>query len=192
MRTCLLAVLLALAITGHTQPDDRMVRFTNPCGMPPNDSLDVTGDGVPDLLIGGWSMGTDDEPSSSGSCTRFVGTLPGTTLLCGLDRTGHRVPHAFAVGDTLPSFPNRTQDDLQIPRFIFTEGAIIVLHWGYGHQAGNPLPAPGLAKEVFVFLSTAPFEHRMGTFTLEPLPDMLSVRINLGTLVHADEALIVR
>jgi hypothetical protein len=192
MKTFLLAVLLALGFTAHAQPDDRLVRFTNPCGMPPNDSLDVTGDGIPDLVIGGYTAGTDDEPSSSGSCTRFLGTLPGTTLVCGLDRTGQRVPHAFAFGDTLPSFPNRIQDDLQIPRFVYTEGSIIVLHWGYGHQAGSVLPAPGLEKQVFVFRSISPYEHRMGTFTLEPLPEMLSVRINLGTLVHADEALIVR
>ena len=34
--------------------------------MPPNDGLDVTGDGIPDLFIGGYSMATDDVQSSSG------------------------------------------------------------------------------------------------------------------------------
>ena len=144
MKTLFIAVLLIAMHSASAQPGNLEAWLTNPCGMPPNDSLDVTGAGVPDLLIGGYSMGTDDVPSSTGSCTRFVGTLHGTTLLCGLDRTGQRVPQAFAVGDTVPALNEGIQNDLQIPRFVFAERSIIVMQWGYGHQVGGPVPAPGL------------------------------------------------
>ncbi len=160
--------------------------------MPPNDSLDLTGDGIPDLVIGGYTIGTDDEPSSSGSCTRFVGTLPGTTLLCGLDRNGQRVAKAFALGDTVPAMDTGIQNDLQIPRFVYTDASIIVLQWGYGHQSENAVPAPGLEKQVFVFQTITSYERRLGTFTLEPLPDLRNVRITASTLLHADQALIIR
>ncbi len=178
--------LMALAQPGY------MPRIVNPCGMPPDDTLDVTGDGVPDLMIGGWSVGTDDEPSSTGSCTRYVRTLPGTTLLSGLDRSGQRVPHAFAAGDTLPALDGKIQNDLQIPRFVFTDGTIPVVQWGYGNAWKAPVMTPGLEKQVFVFKTIAPHEHRLGTFTLGPMPDLRSVRITVGTLGHADEALIVQ
>ncbi|MBK8612459.1 MAG: hypothetical protein IPN85_03055 [Flavobacteriales bacterium] len=192
MKTLFIAVLLIAMHSASAQPGNLEAWLTNPCGMPPNDSLDVTGAGVPDLLIGGYSMGTDDVPSSTGSCTRFVGTLHGTTLLCGLDRTGQRVPQAFAVGDTVPALNEGIQNDLQIPRFVFAERSIIVMQWGYGHQVGGPVPAPGLEKQVFVFLTRSPYEDRLGSFTLEPLMDLRSVRITVGTLVHANEPLIVR
>jgi len=192
MKTLCFAVLIGVGIHTVAQPDDLRMRFTNPCGMPPNDSLDLTGDGIPDLVIGGYTIGTDDEPSSSGSCTRFVGTLPGTTLLCGLDRNGQRVPKAFALGDTVPAMDTGIQNDLQIPRFVYTDASIIALQWGYGHQAGTMVTAPGLEKQVFVFQTITSYERRLGTFTLEPLPDLRKLRITVGSLLHADQALIIR
>ncbi len=192
MRTYITLCLFLAVLTAAAQPDDWMVRFTNPCGMPPNDSLDLTGDGIPDLEIGGWSVGTDDEPSSSGSCTRYVRPLPGTTLLCGLNHAGDRVAQAFHLGDTVPSWDTKVPNDLQIPRFVYTDAAIIVLQWGYGHQAGNAVPTPDLEMQVFVFQTNAPYERRLGTFTLQPLVDLRNVRITVGALVHADEALIIR
>ena len=192
MRILFLATLLGASFTALAQRGDLDQRFTNPCGMPPNDSLDLTGDGIPDLVIGGYTIGTDDEPSSSGSCTRFVGTLPGTTLLCGLDRNGQRVPKAFALGDTVPAMDTGIQNDLQIPRFVYTDASIIALQWGYGHQAGTMVTAPGLEKQVFVFQTITSYERRLGTFTLEPLPDLRKLRITVGSLLHADQALIIR
>lgn len=185
--TTLLAVLAAMA-----QPDDLYPRFTNPCGMPPDDSLDVTGDGVPDLMIGGYTIGTDDEPSSSGSCTRYVRTLPGTYLLCGLDRTGHRVPEAFAMGDTVPPFDTKIQDDFRIPRYNLQEGTIPVVQWGYGHQHAMATHTAGLDKQVFVFRTVAGDRTVLCAFTLEPLLDQRSARIVIRAVWKDEGPWIIR
>ncbi len=191
MRLSFPVLLLAGAPSALAQPGYVPPLIINPCGMPANDSLDVTGDGVLDLLIGGWSVGTDDEPSSSGSCTRFVGTLPGTTLLCGPDRTGQRVPYAFAHGDTLPVLDNGLRDDLRIPRFLFTEGTIPVLQWGYGHAWSMPAMVAGLDEQVFVFQTIAQ-ERLVRTFTIRVDAETRAVRIRTGDLVRSDKPLIIR
>ena len=36
----------------------------------------------------------------------------------------------FMVGDTVPSLDQGIPNDLQIPRFVFSGGTIIVLQWG--------------------------------------------------------------
>jgi hypothetical protein len=184
MKILCLALLLGLGLHAAAQPDDLLIGLTNPCGMPPNDSLDLTGDGIADLEIGGWSVGTDDEPSSSGSCTRFVRTLPGTTLLCGLNHAGDRVAQPFHVGDTVPALDTGIRDDLQIPRFMHTDATIIAWQWGYGHQAGPVVPTPGLAQQVFVFRTTGPHGVKTGTFSLEPWGDPRSVRCTVRSLYN--------
>ena len=65
MRAKILLLLCAQALSAHAQPDfDR-----NYCGFAPNDSIDLTNDGIPDLVVQGFRNGTDDEPSSSGTCS---------------------------------------------------------------------------------------------------------------------------
>lgn len=177
MRIIFFLPLTCATITAAAQPDGLPTRFTNPCGMPPNDSADVTGDLVADLIIGGWSMGTDDEPSSTGSCTRYVGTLKGTMLLCALDRNGQRVPKAFVVGDTVPALDQGPRDDLRIPRFVLMEGAIPFLQWGYGHQSTKVVPTSGLDQQVFVFQTDRGDHAVRGAFTVEPRMDLRTARI---------------
>lgn len=184
--------LLITSFITLAQPGLMMDRIINPCGLPPNDSLDVTGDGIPDLLIGGWSVGTDNEPSSTGSCTRYVGTLPGTTFLCGVDRHAQRVAQAFAHGDTIPLLNTGVQNDLQIPKLLFTEGAITVLEWGYGNAWRLPAMTVGLDEQVFVFQVIANERVVRGTFTMFVENGTRAVRINTGTLVRADEPSIIR
>jgi hypothetical protein len=191
MRVSYLVLLLAVAPSAWAQPGYAPPLIINPCGLPANDSLDVTGDGIPDLFIGGWSVGTDDEPSSSGSCTRYVGTLPGTTLLCGLDHTGQRVPYGFAHGDTLPALYDGLQDELRIPRFVFTEGTILVLQWGYGNAWSMPAMPPGLAERVHVFQTIAQ-ERVVRTFTIQVDEETRAVRISTGDLVRSDKPMIIR
>lgn len=191
MKVTCLALLLAASPSVLAQPGYTPPLIINRCGLPANDSLDLTGDGVPDLFIGGWSIGTDDEPSSSGSCTRYVGTLPGTTLLCGLDRTGQRVPYGFAHGDTLPALDNGLRDDLRIPPFVFTEGTIPVLKWGYGNAWSMPAISAGLAEQVHVFQTIAQ-ERVVRTFTIQVDGETRAVRISTGDLMRSDKPLIIR
>jgi hypothetical protein len=170
------------------QPDfDR-----NYCGFAPNDSIDLTNDGIPDVVVLGFRSGTDDEPSSSGTCYLHVVNLPGTTLLSDLDGSGHRRTKVCAKGDTILPLDTVRRDDLHFPRLAYADGSIPVAYWGYGHQSALVTVTPDLLKQRYVFKTIAPYEHRIGTFTVDPLPDLRSVRITVGALVHADEALIIR
>lgn len=184
---------LFFSLVSVAQPGDpSFLRRLDPCGIPPNDSIDVTNDGIPDLVIRGLSEGTDDVPSSSGTCSRVVSTLPGTTLLCSTNRNGQRVAHAFAVGDTVPGVDSKVQNDLQIPRFVYTEWDITVWQWGYGSGWMAPTATPDLEEQVFVFLTVSPTGSHRGTFTLQPIADLRSVRVALGTLADTDVPLIIR
>jgi len=183
MKTTILLFLLFAAFAASAQPGDIELHFTDPCGMPPTDTLDLSGDGIPDLIVHGRSVGTEDEPSSSGSCMRSIRTLPGTSLLCSLGRNGDRSPHAFAFGDTLPEFDKGIPNDMQIPHFLFTDGSIDVLQWGYGNQVRTVGSTPGLSGQVFVLQTTIPQKPRTWTITLEPLTEQRSVRIKAIELI---------
>ncbi len=185
--------LLFISFMSVAQPGDpSFLRRLDPCGIPPNDTIDVTSDGIPDLVIGGWSVGTDDEPSSTGSCALYVGTLPGTTLLCSTKRNEQRVAHGFAAGDTVPGVDSKVQNDLQIPRFVYTEWQITVWQWGYGGGWMAPTATPDLEEQVFVFLTVSPTGSHRGTFTLHPIADLRSVRVVVGALADTDVPLIIR
>ena len=87
----------------------------------------------------------------------------------------------FMVGDTVPSLDQGIPNDLQMPRFVFSGGTIIVLHRGYGHQAGEVAPALGLATKDFVFATIANDRDLHGSFSVEPLIDLRSARITIRT-----------
>ncbi|MBL0044021.1 MAG: hypothetical protein IPP33_06335 [Flavobacteriales bacterium] len=130
MRISTFLFSMALASGGLAQPDfDR-----NYCGFAPNDSIDITNDGIPDLVVLGSRSGTDDEPSSSGNCTLYVMNLPGTALLSGRYGQGYRHLKVFAKGDTVTPLTYGHAERPPHPRLAFVDGSVLVAQWGYGHQ----------------------------------------------------------
>jgi hypothetical protein len=188
MRALLLLCSCALRLGVAAQPDfDR-----NYCGFALNDSIDITNDGIPDLVVQGIRIGTDDEPSSSGTCMLYVMNLPGTMLLSDKDSQGHWRTKVCAEGDTVLPLDTSRRDDLYIPRMAYGHAAIQVAYWGYGHQSALVTVTSDLGKQRYVFRTVANNEQRMGTFTLRPMADLRSVSIAVGNYGRADEPLIIR
>lgn len=191
MRNTILLLLLAAALKSSAQPDDWMTRFTNPCGFAPNDSIDITKDGIPDIVIQGVSSGTDDVPSSSGNCSLYVMNLPGTGLLSDLDGQGHRRTKVCAQGDTIAPLDTAIQNDHRVPRLAFVDGSVLVATWGYGHQSTLFTPSPNLATQRYVFQTVAPDGVWHGSFQVIPQLEPGAVRIEVGACVPALQLLIV-
>jgi hypothetical protein len=188
MRTSLLLPLLLLAVTTGAQPHfDR-----NYCGFAPNDSIDITHDGIPDLVVQGARSGTDDEPSSSGSCYLYVMNLPGTTLLNTRDAQGYWRTKVCAKGDPIPALSTRPQDDLQIPMELYTDGQVQVAYWGYGHQSPLVTVTPNLSTQRYVFQTMHQGALWHGCFSIDPHVRTDKVTIRVGALVPADQAFVVR
>lgn len=184
-------ILLLLGLSAKAQPGDLHVRFTNPCGFAANDSIDITGDGTYDLVLQGFSNGTDDVPSSSGHCTLVVANLPGTGLLSDLDARGYRQLKVVAPGETIWPIDTTRLDDLYIPRMLYTDGSIPVAHWGYGHQTALFTSAPNLKTERYVFRTMVNGELMHGSFSIDAPTRMDHVNIRVGALVPADLAFTV-
>jgi hypothetical protein len=188
MRTSLLLPLLLLAVTAASQPGfDR-----NYCGFAPNDSIDLTNDGIPDLVIQGVRIGTDDEPSSSGNCTLYVMNLPGTVLLSGRYGQGYRHLKIFAKGDTVTPLPTDRLDDLYIPELAYADGSIRIAHWGYGGQRALPEVLPHLTEQFYVFQTMGRDRVWQGSFSIAPPVDINDLRIRVGVLAPAGQAFIVQ
>ena len=188
MRISTFLFSMALASGGLAQPDfDR-----NYCGFAPNDSIDLTNDGIPDMVIQGVRIGTDDEPSSSGNCTLYVMNLPGTALLSGRYGQGYRHLKVFAKGDTVTPLPTDRLDDLYIPELAYVDGSIRVAQWGYGHQRALPEVLPHLTEQFYVFQTMGRDRVWQGSFTIEPPVRMDQVRIRVGVLAPAGQAFIVQ
>jgi len=188
MRTSLILPVLLSAVTAASQPDfDR-----NYCGFAPNDSIDLTHDGIPDLVVQGFRSGTDDEPSSSGNCYLHVMNLPGTSFLNSRDEQGRWRLKVCNKGDRISAVPNRPQDDLQIPLVNYTDGSIPVAYWGYGGNAEPFTVTPGLATQHFVFLIKGKEQDWHGSFTIEPPVRSDHVNIRVGVLVPTDQPFVVR
>jgi hypothetical protein len=188
MRTSLLLPLLLLVVTAASQPDlDRSY-----CGFAPNDSIDITHDGIPELVVQGARSGTDDEPSSSGSCYLYVMNLPGTSLLNTRDAQGYWRTKVCAKGDSIPALSTRPQDDLQIPKELYTDGQVQVAYWGYGHQSPLVTVTPNLSDQFYVFQTISNDRAWHGSFSITPPDRMGQVNIRVGVLVPADQAFVVR
>lgn len=188
MRTLL---LLCACVLGHglvAQPDfDR-----NYCGFSPNDSIDLTNDGIPDLVVQGFRSGTDDEPSSSGNCMLYVLNLPGTTLLNTKDAQGYWRVDNFALGDCVAAIDTIVQNDLRIPIINYTDGSIRVAYWGYGGNAEQYTVTPNLKSQHYVFRTMANGRTWHGSFTIEPPVHTDEVKIRVGVLVPTDQHFVVR
>jgi hypothetical protein len=186
-----LNILLA-AFAAQAQPGEIKLWLDMPCGMPPNDSVDVSGDGIPDLLIGGLVLSISDVPSSSGTCSRIVSTLPGTTLLCSGNGSGECVPHAFALGDTVPEVGPSRRTGLLVPRYLYTASTFAVLQWGYGGNASSPAVFADAVDRILAFHTIENGRAVHGTFTITAENGMPGVGIVPGALALAEELLIVR
>lgn len=188
MRTLLLSLLCALHLGARAQPDlDR-----NYCGFAPNDSIDITHDGIPDLVVQGSCSGTDDEPSSSGTCHLYVMNLPGTTILNTRDAQGYWRTKVCAEGERIPGMPTRPQDDMQIPKENYTDGSVQVAYWGYGHQSKLITVTPNLGDQFYVFQTISNGRAWHGSFAIDPPNSAGQVNIRVGVLVSADQAFVVR
>lgn len=190
MRTTSIAfVLLSLRVAA--QPGTLYDRFANPCGFGANDSIDITGDGIHDLLLQGNSSGTDDEPSSSGHCTLELANLPGTGFLSDLDARGYRQLKVVALGDSIEPLDTTRRDDLYIPRLLYTDGSIPVAHWGYGQQMALFTPVPRLEAQRFVFRTMVNGKLMHGSFSMDVPTRKDHVNIRVGALVPADQPFVV-
>ena len=188
MRTLLWLCMCVLHLGVVAQPDfDR-----NYCGFAPNDSIDITNDGIPDLVVQGVRIGTDDEPSSSGNCTLYVMNLPGTVLLSGRYGQGYRHLKVFAKGDTITPFLTERIDDLYIPELAYADGSIRVAHWGYGHQHALPEVLPHLTEQFYVFRTMGRDRIWQGSFSIAPPVDISDLRIRVGVLAPAGQTFIVQ
>ena len=193
MRLWFLFFSALVALGMRAQPGKLPFAFSHSCQLPPSDSVDVTGDGVPDLLVRGVpGESTCDIPVSLGNCEVVVQTLPGTLLLGSLLPTGGREVHGFAPGDTIPVPHVGVQDDLRIPRLAYIEGAVHALHWSYGRSGVAPPRMAPQADRVFVFATTAGERIVHGTFTLELLVEQRTVRVIPGMLQVSNEPMIVQ
>ena len=188
MRTAILLCLCVLDLGLVAQPHlDR-----NYCGSAPTDSIDLTNDGTHDLVVQGFRSGTDDEPSSSGTCRLHVMNLPGTTLLNTRDNQGYWRTKVCAKGDSIPAVTTRPQDDFQIPKVVYTDGQVQVAYWGYGHQSALVTVTPDLSTQRYVFQTMYKGKLWHGCFSIDPnvRPDQVTIRI--GAFVPVDQAFVVR
>lgn len=188
MRTLLLLCLCVLHLGVVAQPDfDR-----NYCGFAPNDSIDITHDGIPDLVVLGSRSGTDDEPSSSGTCRLHVMNLPGTTILNTRDDQGYWRTKVCAKGDSIPALSTGPQDDFQIPKVLYTDGHVQVAYWGYGNQSALPTVTPGIAAQRYVFQTMSNGKLWHGSFAVDRPNSTGQVIIRVGAFVPAEQAFVVR
>ncbi|MBL7946765.1 MAG: hypothetical protein JNN32_11940 [Flavobacteriales bacterium] len=188
MRIALLLPILLSAVTAASQPNfDR-----NYCGFAPNDSIDLTNDGIPDLVVLGFRSGTDDEPSSSGNCYLHVMNLPGTSFLNSRDEQGRWRLKVYNKGDSIRAVSTRPQDDLQIPLVNYTDGSIPVAYWGYGGHAEPFIVTSELGTQHYVFLIKGKEQDRHGSFTIEPPVRSDRVNIHVGVLMPTDQPFTVR
>jgi hypothetical protein len=188
MRAQLLLCACSLGPGLLAQPDfDR-----NYCGFAPNDSIDLTNDGIPDVVVQGFRSGTDDEPSSSGSCHLHVVNLPGTTLLNTRDAQGYWRVKQFAIGDRVAAIDTTVQDDLRIPTVSYTDGSIQVAYWGYGGNTELFTVTAGLGTQHYVFHTKGRDRSWHGSFRIEPPMRMDQVRIHVGTLLPIDQPFVIR
>lgn len=192
MKALLILPLAFLCLRVHAQPGNPFPPFPQSCKLPPPDSVDITGDGIPDLLIHGVNgEATCDIPVSFGSCGVHVTTLPGTLLLSERLPMGGRQVIGFAHGDTIPVLATGVQDDLRIPKYAFIEGSVPVLHWSNGKHGGSPPALTPMGLRVFVYATTMGERVVRGTFTLHAILEASTVLVQPKDRIEADTPFIV-
>lgn len=188
MSTLLLPTPLVMGPVLAAQPDFNR----NYCGFAPDDSIDLTNDGIPDLVVLGFRSGTDDVPSSSGNCHLHVVNLKGTSLLNSRDEHGRWRLKASSMGDGIRAVPTRPLDDLQTPVMNYTDGSIPVAYWGYGGQAEQFTEIPNLNDQYYVFRPVANGRTWHGSFSIEPPVQMDQVKVRVEVLVPVDRAFVMQ
>ncbi len=163
------------------------------CDFPKPDSVDVSGDGIADLVvIGMGGISTCDKPVSLGTCHVVVRTLPGTQLLGRLQPMGGRDVCGFASGETIPAQFGAVRNDPEIPRYVFMDGEVRALTWTYGRNGTSPPQMPHMAQRVFVFATTSGERTRYGTFTMKHSGNENTVRIRPRAEFTGDKPYVVR
>ncbi|MBL7952799.1 MAG: hypothetical protein JNM62_13890 [Flavobacteriales bacterium] len=175
-----LAFTIAL-LAAFAQPGPRPITHRATCDPIPPDSVDITGDGIADLVICGQAgVTTLDKSTSVGMCHLVVRTLPGTQLLSSLHPMGGRVIRGFTRGDTIPALDTGIQDDLRIPRHAFIAGEVQALSWSQGGNTVSEAHRASMADGLFVFAATEAGRVVHGTFRLKTDPKKRTVRIRPG------------
>lgn len=191
-RALLILSLILSFMRVHGQPDRIVPRFYQSCVLPPPDSVDVTGDGIADLLVHGvHGVATCDIPVSLGSCAVHVSTLPGTLLLGRVYHMGGRNVHGFTSGDTIPALVTGVQDDLRIPEYAFIDGSVGVLHWTYGRNGVSPPLLTPMGLSTFVFATRKGEGPVYGTFTLDAVLEASTVMIRSRDKITGEKPFIV-
>ena len=175
------------------QPVDTPLPIFHSCKFPKPDSVDVTGDGIADLVVVGMAgESTCDIPVSFGNCHVVVRALPGTQLLGRMHPMGGRDVYGFAPGDTIPAQFGAVQNDLQIPRYGFMNGEVRAITWSYWRSGVAPPNLAPMADRVFVFATTVADRTTHGTFTLKQRKDEHTISIHVGALRTGNEPFVVR
>ena len=182
-----LFTLALLPFLATAQPGELFFRFVEPCGFAPPDSIDLTGDGIPDVVVQGTSNGTDDVPSSSGSCTLNVVNLSGTGFLSDLDAQGYRQLKVLTPGKMIKPVVVGRVDDMYVPNLLYIDGSIAVAHWGYGHRASAFTPVPNLSAQRYVFHTMHDGKPWHGSFSVEVAEHLRRVDLHVVELVPADQ-----
>jgi hypothetical protein len=194
MRAFLSLAITLTALAAFAQPGPKPITQSHRCDPIPPDSVDITGDGIADLVICGQAgVTTLDKSPRVGMCHMVVRTLPGTQLLSSLHPMGGRIIRGFVRGDTIPALDGVPVDPAQagrgmrdlsrpsgIPRHAFIAGEVRALTWS---QAGNTVSAAhraSMAEGVFVCATAEAGRVVHGTFWLKTDPKKRTVRIRPG------------
>lgn len=187
MRIVLLLCAFVIGPVVAAQPDVDH----NYCGFAPNDSIDLTNDAIPDVVVQGFRIGTDDEPSSSGTCMVHVMNLPANTLLSARDGQSYWRTKIRPQGERIPPTDTTVQNDPRIPTIHYTDGSLQVAYWGHGHRSSLLTATSNLRKQHDVFRTVANGTTWHGSFRTEPPARMDDVRITVGVLVPLDQPFVV-
>lgn len=198
MRAFLSLAITLTALAACAQPGPKPIAQGHRCDAIPPDSVDITGDGIADLVICGQAgVTTLDKSPRVGMCHLVVRTLPGTQLLSSMHPMGGRIIRGFTRGEPIPALDEEILDEgawvgPRNPRHAFIAGEVRALTWS---QAGNTVSAAhraSQAKGVFVFATMEAGRVVHGTFRLRTDLKKRTVRIRLGNRNVGRKPLIVR
>lgn len=106
--------------------------FREPCGGPASYGVVLQDVRRFDLEVVSGSMGTEDEPSSSGICTRGISNRAHAQFLHERDRNGALAVLHPDSGDVL--HPDSLKRGLATGRYLWGNGHLPVCYSGYGSQ----------------------------------------------------------